>query len=301
MKKLILISLLVFCLCSCEGRRFFDAGESALTQRGDMPGCGTTRMEYERAMPDLEQKYNFTTEELIRLENIQLHDQLTESRIQTKNAVFIQRVLLIVIAALLTFIFFAWMWWRGRERYIQKLYDQARHRHKSLEKLQLAVADPIETATLRCISLSGHKKEEDGNKSIIIKEEKGAKQYKEDQELPLHYPLLYRKLNHVMKERELFLDPDFELATMSQEAGISRTIISNVLNRHAGMSFNDWLSEYRINYLLEQIKLNPGIELSELYPKAGYTTRSTFFRQFRNVTGLTPMQYMCKMGCSDAG
>lgn len=207
------------------------------------------------------------------------------------DAVVTQSILIAIIGVLLVFIFVAWLWWRERIGRIQKLYEQLLYKQQMLEKQQLIVEEPRQRERTRYMALSGYKKETICEKNNIIKDEQG---------LPIHYPLLYKKLNQIMKEKELFLDPDFGLATLSQEVGLSRTIISSVLNRHAGTNFNDWLSEYRINYLLEQMRCNSNLELNELYPKAGYTSRSTFFRQFRNVTGLTPLQYMSRMEYSSA-
>ncbi|MEG0518821.1 MAG: helix-turn-helix domain-containing protein [Bacteroidales bacterium] len=207
------------------------------------------------------------------------------------DAAVTQSILIAVIGVLLVFIFIAWLWWRERIGRIQKLYEQLLYKQQMLEKQQLIVAEPLQREGARYMALSGYKKAAVCEKNNMIKDE---------QELPPHYPLLYKKLNQIMKEKELFLDPDFELASLSQAVGMSRTIISNVLNRHAGTNFNDWLSEYRIHYLLEQMRHNSNLELNELYPKAGYTSRSTFFRQFRNVTGLTPLQYMSRVEYSSA-
>jgi AraC-like DNA-binding protein len=208
-----------------------------------------------------------------------------------KDAAATQSMLIVIIGILAVFIVVAWMWWQERLGRIQKLYEELLYKQQMLEKQQLIAAEPVQKERIRYVALSGYKKESVCDSNVIIKEE---------QELPLHYPLLYKKLNHIMKEKELFLDPDFELTTLSQAAGMSRTMISNVLNKHAGMNFNDWLSEYRINYLLELIRQDSTLELNELYPKAGYTSRSTFFRQFRNVTGFTPLQYVSRMEYSNA-
>lgn len=233
------------------------------------------------------------------LKNMQLYDQLLKSRLERRNASTVQYVLLAIIVSLTVCMWAGWMWWKARNHRIQKLFEQILCRHAMWEQLQLSVENPAEQEqVLSYVALSGHKTE---TVDKVICGLVGEKQEQEEQDVPLHYPIIYRRLNHLMKEKGLFLNPDFELTVMSQEAGISRTIISKVLNRHAGMNFNDWLSEYRINYLLEQIRLCPGLGFNELYPRAGYTSRSTFFRQFRNVTGLTPLQYMSKIKYSDVG
>lgn len=59
-------------------------------------------------------------------------------------------------------------------------------------------------------------------------------------------------------------------------------------NRKLGLL---WLAEYRVHHLLSLVALRPDSDITALASESGFTSRTSFFRQFRQVTGLTPNQY----------
>ena len=65
----------------------------------------------------------------------------------------------------------------------------------------------------------------------------------------------------------------------------------STLNRQTGMNFSRWLAEYRVHHLLSLVALRPDSDITALASESGFTSRTSFFRQFRQVTGLTPNQY----------
>lgn len=108
------------------------------------------------------------------------------------------------------------------------------------------------------------------------------------------YIRLYQSARRIMDESSPFTEPGFDLVALARLVGTNRTQLSIAINQQAHISFSNWLAEYRINYLIAQAAERPGIPLDELYPTAGFSQRSTFYRQFRRVTGLTPKQYLTK-------
>ena len=105
------------------------------------------------------------------------------------------------------------------------------------------------------------------------------------------YIRLYQSAHRIMDDACPFTEPEFDLVALARLVGTNRTQLSTAINQHAHTSFSNWLAEYRINYLIRQMNNHPGTSIDELYPTAGFAARSTFYRQFRQVTGLTPKQY----------
>lgn len=106
------------------------------------------------------------------------------------------------------------------------------------------------------------------------------------------YIRLYNTACRMMEEQHPFTDPAFDLVVLARLVGTNRTQLSTAINQHAHVSFSNWLAQYRIHYLLQLIERRPGIPIDELYPAAGFSQRSTFYRQFRQITGLSPGQYL---------
>lgn len=119
-----------------------------------------------------------------------------------------------------------------------------------------------------------------------------------DEETPptVNQQQVYRRIFHqalrVMETDKPFLDPQFDLITLARLVGTNRTQLSTAINRHAQTTFSNWLATYRVNYLIQQINEQPDLYIDELYNTAGFASRTSFYRQFRQATGMTPKQYM---------
>lgn len=98
-----------------------------------------------------------------------------------------------------------------------------------------------------------------------------------------------------MKEQKPFLNPNLDLVTLSRLVGTNRTQLSTTLNRQTGMNFSRWLAIYRVEYLIREFSKCLTQEPQELYKTAGFTSRTSFYRQFKEVTGNTPIEYFANL------
>lgn len=102
---------------------------------------------------------------------------------------------------------------------------------------------------------------------------------------------LYARILQFMEEQKPYLNPQFSLCELANQVCTNRTRLSSTLNSQAGMNFSQWLSTYRVRHLLNVLKDHPKQEPKELYRQAGFTSRTSFYRQFKEVTGATPLEY----------
>lgn len=104
---------------------------------------------------------------------------------------------------------------------------------------------------------------------------------------------LGEKLEYLMVQKQPFLNPDLSLASLAGDLDISTKALSLVINETQAKSYNDYVNHYRIEYLKQQF-LNPesqSISLLELAFDAGFNSKATFNRVFKQITGLTPSEY----------
>lgn len=99
---------------------------------------------------------------------------------------------------------------------------------------------------------------------------------------------LYTRVQKIMEKEQSFLDPKLTLNKLARIVGTNRTDLSHVLNSCTQQNFSKWISTYRVNHITREIELHPEKSLIELYPKSGFSSRTSFFRQFRIVTGKSP-------------
>jgi hypothetical protein len=98
-----------------------------------------------------------------------------------------------------------------------------------------------------------------------------------------------------------FLDPEYKLVQLSSASSIPVHHLTYYFNTIKDISFADWRNKLRIDSALELMKngLNSGLTLSAIAFKCGFSAQSTFIRAFRQITEVTPSEYM-KAGNVDA-
>lgn len=90
-----------------------------------------------------------------------------------------------------------------------------------------------------------------------------------------------------MEKEKPYLNPRLTLRDLALLVGTNRTRLSLTLNNQTGMNFSRWLSTYRVNHLIQQLDTHPELNTRGLYENAGFPSRTSFFRQFKEVTGKT--------------
>jgi AraC-like DNA-binding protein len=103
------------------------------------------------------------------------------------------------------------------------------------------------------------------------------------------------RINKVMENTDEICAPTFSLNQLADLLNMKYWNISHAINEIYGKNFNALLNEYRIkeacrrlgdiekygNYTIEAIALG-----------VGFKSRSNFVTTFKNITGLTPSEYL---------
>ena len=85
-----------------------------------------------------------------------------------------------------------------------------------------------------------------------------------------------------------FLNQDITLESLVSRLNINRTYISRYINSQLGMSFRQWIGTLRIKEAQRIMETDPEKPIMEVAEAVGICNQSSFCRQFRNVTGMTP-------------
>ena len=102
---------------------------------------------------------------------------------------------------------------------------------------------------------------------------------------------LYQRIEQVMTEEKLYLNPDLDVKMLVGAVGSSRTNISTCINNISGKNFRLWLSEYRLNLFVQMLKQCPDEPIEEIMIRCGYKEQSTLRRQFKAAYGMTAGEY----------
>ncbi len=111
----------------------------------------------------------------------------------------------------------------------------------------------------------------------------------------LKFKNTWQKLDHFVKAEELFRDCDLTLDQLALKTEINKYQVSEMLNNYRNKPFYRYINEYRIEYFKSSvemaIKRNENINFLSFAYEAGFKSKSSFNRYFKEITGKTPSEY----------
>ncbi|GHA20957.1 hypothetical protein GCM10008090_33610 [Arenicella chitinivorans] len=103
--------------------------------------------------------------------------------------------------------------------------------------------------------------------------------------------IMYETLIDHMQREQSYRDRELSLTKLAQLTGLSPHHLSEVLNQYAGKNFNQFVNEYRVKEVCEQLNASNTTPVLDLALKAGFASKSTFNTIFKKLVGMTPTQY----------
>ena len=102
-----------------------------------------------------------------------------------------------------------------------------------------------------------------------------------------------QRLELIMKSQEAFLTSDLTLPKLAQAVDCSVNHLSQVINAGFGVSFFDYLNQYRIEYAKELLGKLDGQDkaILNIAFTVGFNSNSAFYAAFKKCVGQTPAQY----------
>lgn len=103
---------------------------------------------------------------------------------------------------------------------------------------------------------------------------------------------LRQQIEQLMDKEQLFKQPNLKIVDLVQRLGTNRSYIYQAINREMGISFNEYVNRMRIEYASLLISLHPDMPLSEVAEQSGFTSSTSFYRNFKLYKGTTPLEYL---------
>ena len=102
-----------------------------------------------------------------------------------------------------------------------------------------------------------------------------------------------QKLEKALEKKKLYLKPNLTRADLAEELGVSVVYISSLLNEEMQASFYELINRYRVEEALRLIQAGnlKQITVEALAKEAGFKSKSTFNKVFKQYTGTTPTRY----------
>jgi len=118
---------------------------------------------------------------------------------------------------------------------------------------------------------------------------------KEDKATTEETDELFFKISTVLREQRLFTDSNLTIQDLATAIGSNRTYVSNCINRRTGLSFSQYIARYRVEHaqtlLCDPHYATDHDAIVDAIAMSGFTSNQTFYRLFKEITGLTPLQF----------
>ena len=92
----------------------------------------------------------------------------------------------------------------------------------------------------------------------------------------------------------IYADTELSLHKFSEETGLNKYQISQLLNQHLNLKFNQFLAEYRIPAAAEQLRTLEWKTTLAIAMDVGYNSYGTFCSHFKAKMGMSPQAYRKK-------
>lgn len=104
---------------------------------------------------------------------------------------------------------------------------------------------------------------------------------------------LYKELCRLMTQERLFTEAQLTREKMAERLGTNRTYLTQVIKDKADMSYLQFINSYRINEAIRILSNKEQISypLKQIWSDLGFSSPSTFYKQFHQAVGITPSTY----------
>jgi len=110
------------------------------------------------------------------------------------------------------------------------------------------------------------------------------------------YALWKEKVEQSIVEEKMYRNPELTLTDLANQLGTNPSLLSKIINRSFGKNFNDYVNQYRVLEVKENLAnpANAHLTIMSLAYDAGFNSKATFNRAFKKFTGDSPKTYQIK-------
>ncbi|MEI6143959.1 MAG: helix-turn-helix domain-containing protein, partial [Mariniphaga sp.] len=104
---------------------------------------------------------------------------------------------------------------------------------------------------------------------------------------------LKHELEAIMEKNQPFLNPEFSVNDLAGMLLTNVKYASILINQEYGVNFHDFVNQLRVKYACHLLSdcANDHLSFIHIAEKSGFTSKSTFYRVFSKMMGMSPVAY----------
>lgn len=102
---------------------------------------------------------------------------------------------------------------------------------------------------------------------------------------------LWKRILYEVEEKKAWKNPDLTVDMLAQKVGSNKTYVHKAFANHGGTNYKDYINRCRVKFIATELKKKPNQNLENLFYRAGYRSRTTAGRNFKDIMGVSPSEY----------
>lgn len=98
-------------------------------------------------------------------------------------------------------------------------------------------------------------------------------------------------LQQLMETEKVYQKPDLKLVNLADRLGLSTHQLSELINTQRGMHFSRYIRQHRVEAAQKLLLSKPSLSVLDVGMHVGFSSQSTFYDAFRDITGTTPAKF----------
>jgi AraC-like DNA-binding protein len=131
----------------------------------------------------------------------------------------------------------------------------------------------------------------------VMEEDPGKRKYSKSGLTPAMAGDLHRRLTQLMDKEKLFTETELSLSDLASRLETLPNYLSQVINEKEGKTFYDYINSLRIEEFKKLVSepANKKYTLLSLSFECGFNSKSSFNKNFKKATGISPSEYLEQM------
>lgn len=107
------------------------------------------------------------------------------------------------------------------------------------------------------------------------------------------HEILYNSLVEYMQKEKAYLDSNLTKADLVRSLSSNERYVSEAVRMHAQTNLAGFVNTYRVGESIRLLRVNgSAMSMDEIAHRSGFNSRSSFYRNFQEVTGLSPSKFV---------
>lgn len=105
---------------------------------------------------------------------------------------------------------------------------------------------------------------------------------------------LFHNIENILKQSLAFTNQDYSIKELAQALNQKESIVSEAIKSSGYTGFREYICSLRLEHFKHLADTCPEKNIKELMFQCGFTSRSTFYRNFMKKYGVSPLKYLEK-------